>query len=190
MNDEALNWISGGCFPAFCSSLDYLYNKENVGLIITLTIEPIKSGRNINHVPFDHDETEWVNGDENLEEKLSNFETLHIPIADVGFPTKEYIDRLAKTVEEYHQNNPIKSVYFHCWAGRGRTSLAIIYILMRMYKMNSNAAIELVKKCNRECKLSEYQLKFIKGMDLSLEDLENFASIIKTPSDHECFKIK
>lgn len=140
LSDNRLSWICGGCFPAFSSFLDYL-SEQNVGLIVTLVIEPIKSGRNINHIPSDHDQTEWVDGDDNLEEKL---EKLHIPIADTGFPTLENANLLVEKVQKYNQENPDKSVYFYCWAGR--VSLAISYILMKMYKMNWTEATEMVKK--------------------------------------------
>ena len=181
-SDQSTNWICGGCFPAFSSSLDYLIS-ENIGLSVTLTLEPIKSGRNINHVPSNHDCTEWVDGDD-LEDKLKNFSTLHIPIDDAGFPTEENAIKLLEGVQKYHQENPNKSVYFHCWAGKGRTSLAICYILIKMYDMNCDDAINRVMKYNSRCNLSPSQLDFLRG-NIKSEDVP----IIKTPSDHKCYQL-
>jgi len=185
---HSLNWMCGGCFPAFADSLNYLIDHENVGMIVTLTIEPIKSGRNINHVPYDHDETEWVNGDDNLEEILKRFQVLHVPIADAGFPTQDNARILVEKVQKYHEDNPDKSVYFHCWAGRGRTSTVICHVIMKMYDVDYELASDYVIYSNPKCKFTEYQYRFLKGKNTET-DLTLFLPIIKTPSIHKCYKI-
>jgi len=55
-------------------------------MIVSLTIEKLKSGGNINHVPFAHDDTEWIDADFE-ESELNDFIVEHVPIADAFFPT-------------------------------------------------------------------------------------------------------
>ena len=71
LSEDPYNWICGGGFPAFKQQYDHLIH-ENVGLIVTLTIEPIKIGRNINHIPFDYDtRTYWIDTDD-IKDQLIN----------------------------------------------------------------------------------------------------------------------
>ncbi len=191
-NNQSLNWICGGGFLPYQSSLNYLAEFENVGMIVTLTIEPIKSGRNINHVPYDYEWTEWVDGDFDLEETLNRFQILHVPIADTGFLTEENANKLLDGVQKYHEDNPTKSVYFHCWAGQGRTSLVISYILMKMYGEDYESASAKVKRYNLACKMSGCQIEFLRGDNnlISSSDRKLYSPIIKTPFDHQCYDIK
>ena len=118
IGDQSLNWICGGNIPPFHDCLNYLATNGNVGMIMSLTIEPIKSGRNIDHIPYDFVRTKWVNGDDNLDKTLTQFHILHVPIADTGFPTEENAKIILDGVKKYHETHPDKSVYFHCWAGQ------------------------------------------------------------------------
>lgn len=189
ISNQTLNWICGGYFFGVFDALDYLANNENVGLVVSLTIEQIKSGRNINHVPFNHEETEWIDGDMELEKQFGKFEILHVPITDTGFITEKNAIRLIEEVQKYHKNNPNKSVYFHCWTGKGKTLLAIVYVLMKMYDIDSEKVVSIVKHYNTMCRLSEYQYQLLKGNKMSAEQLEVYMPIIKTSLDHKCYKI-
>lgn len=183
------SWLCGGLFPAFSSIFDHL-KEENVGLIVTLTLDSIKNGRNINHLPFEHENTEWVDGDQDLEEKLKQFQVQHLPLTDGGFPTPEQTSTLLEVVRRYHQQYPNKSVYVHCWLGRGRTTVILTYLLMQIYGMNFEQAFVMVRKVNPQATLLPHQRSFLKGELLSEQVLEEFAPVLKTPPEHRCYQYK
>jgi protein tyrosine/serine phosphatase len=179
-------WICGGSAPYFHESLDFL-KKQHIGLIVTLTISPLVSGRNINHMPYDFGDIEWTDSDDI---DLSSFNLLHIPIADAGFLTDEMANKLINELSSYHTLNPSKGVYFHCWAGKGRTSLAIIYILMKMMNISYKDADEMVRSENKGYKLSLYQRNYLSGESITEEEKKVFEPIIKTPPNHACYLVE
>lgn len=183
-----IDWIMGGSIPAYRSITDWL-KMHNVGMIVSLTIEKIKLGRNINHIPNCFNETEWLDSD--LEEKdLADFQIEHVPIADANCPTRQNAEKLLKIVSDYRHDHPDKKVYFHCWAGRGRTCTAVVYILMKLYGLSLSEAETLLAKQYEQFKLTEPQKMFLRG-DIDESDMEylNFIDpIIKTPKDHKCFE--
>ena len=183
--DHDVEWISGGSFPVTKSVLHWL-KIIHVKVIVTLTIEPIKLGRNINHVPFDHDCTEWTDCDL-TEEDLDGFELIHIPIADAMFPTPENAAKLLEVAQRCKEQK--LRTYFHCWQGRGRTCTSVIYILMKLYNLNFDQAYSIVHWKYHSIKLTPAQCKFLKGEELNDTDMINTEPIIKTPSDHKCFTI-
>ena len=167
------DWITGGSFPGYKSIFDYLHMID-VKLIITLTIEPIKIGRNINHVPHEHKRTEWINSDL-TEEDLTKFTIVHIPISDTHGPTPENVDLLMDVISKFRDQYPTGKAYIHCWQGRGRTNTIIMYLLMQLYGETYDDAY------------SEIQMKFLKGESLSVNEIIDSQPIVKTPSDHACY---
>ena len=157
-------------------------------MIVSLTIEKLKVGRNINHIPFDHkDSTQWLDSD--LEESnLEDFIIEHIPIVDTYYPTQENCEKLIQIITDYRiSENPNKKIYFHCWAGKGRTCTVVIYILMKLYNLSFNDATFLVGKNYSGCSTKDAQYRFLKG-GYSLEgDIVDIQPIIKTPKDHSCY---
>ena len=185
-HDKRLDWIYGGSFPGYKSTFDYLQN-VGIKLIITLTIEPIKSGRNINHVPHSHDDTEWMDSDLD-DDDLQRFKIIHIPIADTGFPTITNANRLLQTITTYRLDHPKSKVYFHCWLELGRTCTSIIYILMKTYNMTYNEAYSNIQRQYKLVKVGMKQFKFLNSIAFTNEDIINSQPTIKTPKNHECYK--
>ena len=182
-----IEWIMGGNIPISSSILEWL-RLMNVKMIVSLTIEKLKSGRNINHVPFDHDNTEWTDADFEQSE-LNDFIVEHVPIADGFFPTVENAQKLLEIVTNFRNKYPKEKVYFHCWAGRGRTCTAVIYILMKLYDLSFDEAKDVVwNSYFNQFKLSDYQEKFLKGGQMNDSELLNSQPIKKTPLDHVCYK--
>lgn len=183
--NEPYDWICGGTIPCFRETLNFLKGKQ-VKLIVSLTLDPLKAGLNINHVPFDHDQTEWTFGDD-IRADLEYFEHLHVPTADAG-PLFDG-PRLVEFLQDFRQRNPDAKVYFHCWLGKGRTTTAIFYVLMKMY----NKTCEEVEKilgyeiCSR---LKPSQIKFLENSFDSLcqQDIETFKPEVRTPFDHPVYK--
>jgi hypothetical protein len=176
-------WLLGGNFIMCAEHVDYLKTID-VGLIVTLTIEPIKEGLNINHIPCSFDETEWTFVDSDTIKKLKNFQILHIPIADQYFPTEENKTRLLSEIQKFHNENPSKKVWVHCWAGKGRTSTAIY-----LHMMNSeNMSFKDVREYFNGLYVSDAQYNYLNGLCLSEADYINSQPIIKTPTDHKCYQ--
>ena len=187
LSDE-MGWLCGGSIPLFKESFEYLRN-EDVGLIITTLIEPIRSGVNYNHVPFDFDEMSWVTSDD-ITQELKQFEVVHIPIVAAHAFYGENSNLLLKTIREYHINHPDKSIYIASWAGTDRSHFAMIYTLMKLYKMTFSDAFHLLREKiekHDRLRLSDIQRSFLKGEQLSDLDIYNSRPEIRTPQDHKCY---
>ncbi|MBI4532211.1 MAG: dual specificity protein phosphatase family protein [Candidatus Latescibacteria bacterium] len=70
------------------------------------------------------------------------FDYLHIPIADMGTPTMEAIDRFIEFVERIREQK--KGVVVHCVAGIGRTGMMLACYLVSQGK-STTRAIETVR---------------------------------------------
>lgn len=153
-------------------------------MIVTLTIEPIKSGLNINHVPHSFDETEWTFVDDSVVKSIADFELLHVPIADAYFITEDNKNKLCDGIKSYHEKNPNKKVYVHCWAGKGRTSLAICVYWMKV----DNLSLAEIEWLYPDIHLSSIQSKYLMGKYLSEGEYEYSKPVIRTPTDHACYR--
>lgn len=124
--------IAGGSFPGTKDCLDRLKDM-GFGVIITCIVSPLAPGRFINHVPLNHENTEW--SEEELQgEHLNHFRLIHVPVADGFGPTseiltyfREQLNLLRESVDERDKN-----VYIHCWGGKGRTNTMVIFALMEL----------------------------------------------------------
>jgi hypothetical protein len=190
--------LCAGTPPIYHSVLDQLKN-DNVGLIITLLLDPLHSGRTISHVPFDFDETEWTDGDIGIEETIKklNIELLHIPVNDACPPTNESIDKLIMGVRDFIARRPNEKIYIHCWRGAGRTSVLLISLLVSIWNVQSEQAIGLVRRSNNRYKISQFQIPYLNVTQNT--DFPHLASslykdiydpIIRTPGDNKCWIIK
>ncbi len=187
--------LCGGTPPIYLSSVKQLKN-DNVGLIITLLLEPLHSGRTINHLPFDFGETEWTDGDIDIEQKIEelNMELINIPIHDGCPPTNNSINQLLNGVRDFINRRPNEKIYFHCWKGAGRTSVAMILILNCIWNIPLNSAKKIVGKANQKYKLSDYQIPYLnsntnKDYPHLADDIYNeiYDPIIRTPANNECW---
>ena len=127
-----MNWLCGGPIPIFKEMLAYL-KVEDVGLIITTLIEPIKSGVNYDHVPYKFEEMAWAISDD-ITQDLKEFEIVHVPIAALSPFYGENSSLFLRTIRDYHISHPEKRIYIASWSGTGRTHFAMMYALMKLYK--------------------------------------------------------
>ena len=176
-------FLFGGPFITCNEHINYL-KANNVGMIVTLTIEPIKSGLNINHVPHSFDDTEWTFVDDSVVKSLVDFELLHVPIADSYFITEDNKNKLCDGIKSYHEKNPNKKVYVHCWTGKGRTSLAICVYLWTA----NNLTLDEVKLFYPNICVSSVQEKYLTRKSLSKEEYKYSEPVIRTPADHACYR--
>ena len=160
-------------------------------------LEPLKSGRLINHLPFGFSDTEWTETDPNLEQtaKDLNLELLHIPMQDACPPVKESVDKLLTSVKDFLSRRPNEKIYVHCWRGSGRTSVLLAVILHSIYKLEVDKAVDLISQSNFRFRLSEKQEPYLKTnlsfpyiSETLYDDL--YKPEIRTPKDHECWKTK
>jgi hypothetical protein len=191
--------LCAGTAPIYHSVLDQLKN-DNVGLIVTLLLEPLHSGRLINHVPFDHDETEWTDGDEGIEDyvKELDIELLHVPVNDACPPTNDSVNKLLEGIKEFITRRPNEKIYFHCWKGSGRTSVMLILALHSIWDVSLKKAINMVQTANTKYRITyEYQSPYLddqKNPDFPYLSASLYKDIydptIRTPSNHKCWELQ
>jgi hypothetical protein len=204
---EPYDWICGGTIPCYIDNLNFL-QQENVGAIVSLTIEQLKPGLNIHHLPFEHENTEYVLGDiYNATEECEieectchqaiqsdfDFTFIHVACADAGPLTLMDAVHLIRRIKSYRKEHPNKAIYFHCWQGRGRTAMAINYVLQKLYKLSFEDACKIIDSCIPDTVLSRIkpaQLRFLKGEKILEEDQQLFYPVMKTPKDHKVWKVK
>jgi len=115
----------------------------NVGLLISLCLEPLHPGRNINHQPSDKITVEYTMVDKNLWDGVSGINLLHLPISDGYPPTsacmKRFLQETQKTIDSG------KRVAIHCWQGKGRTATVIAGYLIYEHHFRPMEAIDFVR---------------------------------------------
>lgn len=190
--DDEYQWICGGCYPITTSVFDWL-KLNNVGMIVTLTLDSLHPGRCIDHLPKgNNSDIEWTDTDFTLED-MNNFVIEHVPIHDASYPTKNNLQKLFDVVMKFRQEQPTKKVYFHCWAGRGRTCTIICEILMKMHGLSYEKAVDTVYRKYPTIRLTDRQKEFLQrdDSDSVFEDsTEELEPNIHTPTDHKCYIIK
>lgn len=191
LKDENITWLYGGCIPAFNDSLQILRD-HNIGMIVTLLIDPLRNGKMINYCPQQTisnssggDTTEWLFTDRDY--NLSDFTLLHIPMADGGYLTQENGDKLINGVKDYLSKNPGKNIYLHCWGGNGRTNVATVHILKNMCGYDSEKAISVVNNSRGQFRVSNPQRIICEGRELVDRYYDVYRPVCDTPKDHKCF---
>lgn len=66
-----------------------------------------------------------------------------MPIEDTWVPTKEGMSQILDRVDQSIQNN--RSVYIHCWGGRGRTGTVVGCYFARRCLASGSKALELIR---------------------------------------------
>lgn len=70
----------------------------------------------------------------------------NIDIKDInGANILPYLDQTVDIINEFIDNNPLKSVFVHCFMGSSRSATIVIAYLMKYKKMRLKDALELVK---------------------------------------------
>lgn len=192
------DWLCGGAVPAFHECMDRLV-RERVGLVVTLLLEPLQNGRNINHMPAGApNETQWVDGDGDLLDKVmlssapgTDIGFVHVPVA-VGAPlTIPWTTALCDVVGQFRRIDSERGVFVHCWQGKDRTSVALATLLMHFTALTPEAAISVVQQANKRFDLNWYQREWIFHETAWTVAIDNpaFEPTIHTPREHPCYKI-
>jgi len=91
-----------------------------VTLIVSLTIDPLKPGRAINHQPPSAaHRPEYTEIEDDIFEGVEHIKRLHIPVTDGYPPTSEAMNLFLKEAKDAIDAGG--KVYVHCWLGKGRT---------------------------------------------------------------------
>lgn len=193
--------LCGGMAPLFKPMMQQLHDRE-VGLIVTTMIEPLHEGRVIDHKPFGFetgdDNTEWTDAEEGIlgMAKDLGIECYHAPVADIGIPVPEVTTALLTKVRDFHEVHPTKKIYVHCWQGKNRSSLILILLLRQVFSVDGRDACRLLytyNPCFVGMALKQHQLDYLASDQFpllapGLYEEEKNNPIIKTPSNHACFK--
>lgn len=177
----------GSSFLAYKELLRYVRD-QGVGLVVTLTVEPLKSGRNVNHyLPHLSDETEWIDADQDLmsSDEAKDLEFLHVPIDDGEAPTADAADLLLTKVRDYRRRHPEKKVLLHCWRGSGRTSSAVAYLMREIDGIEFEETRKRLSSCNRHYKMCPAQHAFASS---SITNPAKGLPVVQTPGNHRCYE--
>lgn len=92
------------------------------------------------NVPFDH----FLQFSE--DQGAESLQNIHVDWRDRSTPERRHIEAMLVKVKEYMDQNPSKSVVFHCYAGKGRTGTAIAAFLIKYHGMTGIESINYVRK--------------------------------------------
>ena len=88
------------------------------------------------------------------EDRGINCDYLHFPIVDMGVPNNTELDRILDSIDHGVENG--RPVYYHCYAGLGRTGLVSCCWLARHNNLSSDQIFELLNKIRKEQNHMEY----------------------------------
>lgn len=74
----------------------------------------------------------------------ASIEFFHFPIIDLDIPRPEVLEAALKELECLLEAG--RTIYLHCWGGRGRAGTVACTLLMRAYKLSSEEAMERVQR--------------------------------------------
>jgi len=152
--------LYGFGIPVAHEMLKTLQEHYNVGVIVTLLLQPLKGGRMANHQPMgaeQFDNPEYCDTDKNLTEGL-NIKFIHIPIQDGYAPKTEDMKQFVQLVKE--TNAAGKAVGVHCWQGIGRTGTMLCGYLIQQGLRAQDAMNMLGIRSGKYIK-SPYQIKYL-----------------------------
>lgn len=163
--DQKLSWLCGGAFPASYELLYFLKEFE-VKTIVTLLLEPVKLGWNINH-----NKGNYLWFEENP--LIKEFNWIPITMVDEGIPSIEDLKKLVALSKK-------DKIYVHCWDGDNRTRF-----ILRFLMMQEGLSLEETDFYLKLGDITINQRKFL----LNEEVKEIPENKILTPPDHECYLI-
>jgi len=179
-------YLFGCAFPVSNESLRKLQSM-NVGLLASLTLQPLQPGRVGNHLPSQYKNTppEYADADEDLLDGIDTMKIMHFPVADSRPPTTEiaasFLAEAQKTIAEG------KVVCLHCWQGRGRTGTMAAALLMVHLKIPFWQALNIVRADGRgDYVRSMAQLAYLQNKAFpanNTQDPEDIPRITTKPDD-------
>lgn len=176
-----VNWLCGGPLPSNPDVFNFL-EAFGVKVIVTLLLEPVKIGWNINHLNEKFELTNYFLLEQENKEFVNKFSWYHLSIPDKGIPTEEDFKNFAGFLDNWPKSVQNK-IYIHCWDGLNRTFFMLSWILMKYGNWTSDQVYNIFNKT----KMSVNQNSYLTGVPIAEDKI--ILKKILTPPDAECYMI-
>jgi len=146
-----------GEYPLSEKYIDHLVQEKNINTFICMV--------DLKHEVMIYDDltnywNEWIVKNEKY--KDHKIDILQSPIRDFSVSDDQtminFLIQIVKHVINGWTNNENKKYYMHCMTGHGRTGLISVLLLMCLYRIECQKALDLLKKyhVNRDCQNGKY----------------------------------
>jgi len=180
--------LYGFGIPVANEMLKNLQEHYNIGVIVTLLLQPLQGGRMVNHQAVDSEEfdnPEFHDCDKNLVDSLK-IKFVHMPIHDGYAPRAEIMRQFVQLVKQTNASG--KAVGVHCWLGVGRTGSMLTGYLMNDGIRPRDAMNILGMRSGKYIK-SPFQVKYLNNPKFPENPSENTYPELKisTPTHAKCY---
>jgi len=160
-----------------------------VALIVSLTLEPLKPGRAINHQPKPCSKPEFTYVAEDIFDGVEA-RRLHIPVTDGFPPTEEAMVLFLREAKEVIDKGG--GVFVHCWLGKGRTGTLLAGYLIFWEKMDPKEAIDYIRSLSPGAISSQSQVEYLTNPEFpkNTKEATQPAPVIRTPACGECYQTR
>jgi len=181
--------LYGFGIPVSHDMLKNLQDYYNVGLIITLLLQPLQGGRMVNHQPTGSEQfenPEYCDTDKNLTEGLK-IKFVHLPIHDGYAPHADTMKQFIQLVKQTNASG--KAVGVHCWQGVGRTGTMLCGYLMQEVRLRAQDAMNMLGMRSGKYIKSPFQIKYLSNPNFPTNPFENDYPETKiiTPQYAKCY---
>jgi len=164
-----------------------------VTLIVSLTIDPLRPGRAINHQPHRVCRPEYTDIDQDMLDGITkdgHIKVLHLPVSDGYPPTSNTMNTFLTEAKGAIDNGG--KVYVHCWLGKGRTGTFLAAYLIYWEKMVAEEAIGYIRKLSPGAINAQSQVNYLTDshFPINLQEAAQPPPVVHTAKTDECYQTK